>query len=41
VKKDTAAPVAGQQAVALSAERLKAQSDLPIEWDAQQLILSE
>ena len=28
-------------ALALSAERLKAQADLPIEWDAQERILSE
>jgi DNA invertase Pin-like site-specific DNA recombinase len=31
---------AGQQAVTLSAERLKAHADLPIEWGAQQEILS-
>jgi len=30
----------GQQAVTLSAERLKAQADLPIEWRAQQEILA-
>jgi hypothetical protein len=31
---------AGQQAVILSAERLKDLSRLPIEWDAQQRFLS-
>jgi hypothetical protein len=31
---------AGQQAVTLSAERLKAHADLPIEWGAQQETLS-
>jgi hypothetical protein len=30
----------GRQAVTLSAERLKAHADLPIEWSAQQEILS-
>ena len=30
----------GRQAVTLSAERLKAQADLPIEWGAQQEILA-
>jgi hypothetical protein len=32
---------AGQQAVALSAERLKDLARLPIEWDAQQRFLSD
>jgi hypothetical protein len=32
---------AGQPAVTLSAERLKAHADLPIEWGAQQEILSQ
>ena len=30
----------GRQSVSLSAERLKDHADLPIEWDAQQQLLS-
>ena len=32
---------AGRQGVSLSAERLKAQASLPIEWDAQKRLLAE
>jgi hypothetical protein len=32
---------AGQQAVTISAERLKDQAGLPIEWNAQQHLLSD
>jgi hypothetical protein len=32
---------AGQQSVGISAERLKDNAHLPIEWDAQQRLLSD
>jgi site-specific DNA recombinase len=32
---------AGRQGVCLSAERLKTQAGLPIEWDAQQRVLAD
>jgi hypothetical protein len=32
---------AGQQSVTISAERLKDQARLPIEWDAQQRFLAD
>ena len=32
---------AGRQGVCLSAERLKTQAGLPIEWDAQQRLLAD